>query len=321
MIPDDPSQAARPGAHAPGFLSSPPMAVVNLGRQPAVAHADEKAARSRPPGLRGALAELDRILRGEVTSVSALSRDGISVAPGRLSAVIVGLSMIYGVCMGMFAVFRVKSPSLSQAVASMIKVPLLFYLTLLVTMPSLYVFNALVGSRLRLAAIVRLLIASLGVTIAVLASLGPIVAFFSVTTTSYSFIVLFNVVVFSISGVLGLMFLLQTLQRLSTVEAQIRPPAPGAPASPHAPEPEQSQEAAPSAEPRSPLDPLGDRALSKHVKVVFRVWVIVFALVGAQMGWVLRPFIGSPSMPFVWLRGRESNFFQAVLRHIASLFS
>jgi hypothetical protein len=49
--------------------------------------------------------------------------------------------------------------------------------------------------------------------------------------------------------------------------------------------------------------------------------VIVFALVGAQMGWVLRPFIGNPTMPFVWLRARESNFFQAVFQTIHNLFS
>ena len=71
-------------------------------------------------------------------------------------------------------------------------------------MPSLYVFNALVGSRLTLAAVIRLLVATLGVIVAVLASLGPIVAFFSVSTTSYPFMVLFNVVVFAVSGVLGL---------------------------------------------------------------------------------------------------------------------
>ena len=80
-----------------------------------------------------------------------------------------------------------------QVVASMVKVPALFFLTLLVTLPSLYVFNALVGSRLTLAAVVKLLLATLGVIVAVLASLGPIVAFFSVSTTSYPFILLFNV--------------------------------------------------------------------------------------------------------------------------------
>jgi len=198
-------------------------------------------------------------------------------------------------------------PSALQVVASMIKVPLLFYLTLLVTLPSLYVFNSLVGSRLRLGVVVRLLVASLGVMVAVLASLGPIVAFFSVSTASYPFILLFNVAVFAVAGVLGLAFLLQTLHRLSVLDSQ--PPAVTA------------VETSEAAEPASALDPLENRVLSQHVKTVFRLWVIVFALVGMQMGWVLRPFIGSPNMPFTWLRGRESNFFQAVLRTVASLFS
>jgi hypothetical protein len=61
--------------------------------------------------------------------------------------------------------------------------------------------------------------------------------------------------------------------------------------------------------------------LSGHVKTVFRLWVIVFGLVGAQMGWVLRPFIGNPNVPFTWFRGRESNFFQAVFHTFLSLFS
>ena len=74
------------------------------------------------------------------------------------------------------------------------------------TLPSLYVFNALVGSRLTLAAVVKLLLATLGVIVAVLASLGPIVAFFSVSTTSYPFILLFNVAIFASAGFLGMLF-------------------------------------------------------------------------------------------------------------------
>lgn len=171
-------------------------------------------------GFLAGLAELDRILRGELTRVSSLRRGGIDVSPGRLSVIIVVLGMIYGICMGTFALFRMKSPHAWQMVASMVKVPLLFYLTLLVTLPSLYVFNALVGSRLTLSTVVRLLVASLGVMVAVLASLGPIVAFFSVSTTSYPFMILFNVVVCSVSGALGLSFLLQTLHRLSILDSQ-----------------------------------------------------------------------------------------------------
>jgi hypothetical protein len=265
-------------------------------------------------GLLSGFAELDRILRGELTRVSSLERGRIEIAPARLSIIIIILGMIYGVCMGCFAVFREHGPHAYQLIASMVKVPLLFYLTLLVTLPSLYVFNALVGSRLTLSAVIRLLVASLGVMMAVLASLGPIVAFFSVSTTSYPFMVLFNVVVFAVSGTLGLLFLLQTLHRLSV--AGTAPPRAAAPAAPEAPPP-----AAPAAEPSGALDRLDDRVLSRHVKTVFRLWVVVFALVGSQMSWVLRPFVGNPAVPFTWFRMRESNFFQAVLEHLHKISS
>jgi hypothetical protein len=258
-------------------------------------------------GILAGLAELDRILRGELTRVSSLRHGGIDVSSGRLSQIIVVLGMVYGICMGTFAVFRPRGPSAWQLVSSMVKVPLLFYLTLLVTLPSLYVFNALVGSRLTLGTVIRLLVASLGVMVTVLASLGPIVAFFSVSTTSYPFMVLFNVVVFAVSGSLGLLFLLQTLHRLSILDTHT-PAPPG-------------EAARESAEPAGALDPVENRVLGKHVKRVFQIWVIVFGLVGAQMGWVLRPFIGSPNLEFVWFRGRDSNFFQGVFRTFLSLFS
>ncbi len=269
--------------------------------------------------------ELDRLLRGELTGISALRAGGIEISPQRLSACIILLAMVYGACMGTFALFRMKNPNSLQFVASMIKVPLLFYLTLLVTLPSLYVFNALVGSRLTLSTVVRLLVASLAVMVTVLASLGTIVAFFSFSTTSYPFMLLFNVAIFAVSGSLGLTFLLQTLQRLSVAEP--RRPSPPVPETWAPSEPAGSGEPARTTEvvrPEGtigPLDPLENRVLSGHVKTVFRIWVIVFALVGAQMGWVLRPFIGNPNMEFTWFRSRESNFFQAILQTLGNLLS
>jgi hypothetical protein len=76
----------------------------------------------------------------------------------------------------------------------------------LVTFPSLYVFNALVGSRLNMVAMLRLVVAALCVMMAVLASLGPIVAFFAVSTTSYPFIKLLNVAAYAIAGGWGCRF-------------------------------------------------------------------------------------------------------------------
>jgi hypothetical protein len=272
-------------------------------------------------GLLSGFAELDGILRGDLTRVSALRREGIRVSPARLSLVIVALGMVYGVCMGTFTLFRVKGPHAWQIVASMVKVPLLFYLTLLVTLPSLYVFNALVGSRLTLKMVVRLLVASLGVMVAVLASLGPIVAFFSVSTTSYPFMLLFNVVVCAVSGILGLLFLLQTLQRLSLLDTDLSSGGRSGLARAVGDPAEREIEGPQVADPVAPLDPLEDRVMGQHVKLVFKIWVVVFALVGVQMGWVLRPFIGSPDLRFEWFRGRDSNFFQAVLHTVQSLFS
>ena len=267
------------------------------------------------------LRDLDRILRGEATRPAELRQETIDIHSGGLSGMIVVLSVVYGVCMGCFALFnRSLDPALQQLAATMLKVPALFLLTLAVTFPSLYVFNALVGSRLSVQAVLRLLLASLAVNVAVLASLGPIVAFFSVCTTSYAFMVLLNVLVFAVSGGLGVTFLLQTLHRLSIARSPLPPPSPPPP-----PQSGNSQEEEPveveSVDEPGALDRLEGHVLGRHVKTVFGCWVLIFGLVGAQMGWVLRPFVGNPQQPFQWFRERESNFFEAVWQTLLSLFS
>jgi hypothetical protein len=301
---------------------------------------------------------LDRILKGEVTRLSALQSGTIDVPAGGLSVVVLMLGIIYGVCMGIFAVVgRWKTPHLAmgfeQLAASAVKVPSLFFLTLLITFPSLYVFNALVGSRLSFRTVLRLLIAVLGVMLAVLASFGTIVVFFSVCTTSYPFMLVLNVIMFSIAGLLGLGFLLQTLHRLSMAqELNLRPqpisapPAPivtapaapaataqaaaGGPTAESAAPQTSSASASPNSAPLPPLhgkqlggalDWLDNQAISRNVRMVFRLWLVLFAIVGAQMGWVLRPFIGNPALPFTLFRPRQSNFFEAVYYALHHLFS
>jgi hypothetical protein len=178
--------------------------------------------------------------------------------------------------------------------------------------------------------------------VAVLASLGPIVAFFSISTraTGYGFMVLLNVLVFGISGVLGLTFLIQTLNRLNIARR-----APGSPFHPAAgpgqcdQPPETDPQGQPEPPPPPPLEPregglvsaelaeepgpleqIEGHVLGRHVKKVFGCWVVVFGVVGAQMGWVLRPFVGSPDIPFAWFRARQSNFFEAVFEIVRNLF-
>ncbi len=163
------------------------------------------------------LQALDQILRGETTHPSALRGQSLRIPVAGLAVLIMGLALSYGFCMGMYPGCRIEDPSGLLWLACTLKIPALFLLTLCVTFPSLYVVNALVGSRLRLLALLQLLVAALGVNLAVLASAGPIVAFFSFSTTNHHFMVLLNVLVFTVSGLLGMAFLLQTLHRLSTI--------------------------------------------------------------------------------------------------------
>ena len=151
--------------------------------------------------------------------------------------------------------------------------------------------------------------------------------------------ILFNVAVFAVSGVLGRVFLVQTLNRLSLGVQEELPPEERADevvatdivASGHETAEGDDLHAGDNPFSTGPikadlidqpgaLDAVSGHMLGRHVKMVFRCWVIVFSLVGAQMGWVLRPFIGSPDQPFQWLRERDSNFFESVLRTLSQLF-
>lgn len=254
------------------------------------------------------LHQLDRLLRGELTRPEALRSGTLNVSVERLALAVLLLGMVYGSCMGCYALFDTHGSSVPQFLMTVGKVPLLFALTVIVTFPSLYVFNALVGSNLNLQATARLVVASLAVMLAILASLGPIVAFFSLSTTGYNFMLLLNVAVFTVAGLLGLRFLLSTLHHLI----------------------HQSDEAYASSAPAMTDEELRGSGIipvvptrlthgatrSGAVSRVFFLWIGVFGLVGAQMAWVMRPFLGHPGGQFVLVGLRQSNFFEAVLKII-----
>ncbi len=236
--------------------------------------------------MRAVFACFDQLLRGGFTRADDLRTGRLDVPLRSLALACVVAGVLYGACMGLFAALRGGPGSFAQLFASALKVPLLFLLTLIVTFPSLYVFSTLFGSRLRLHQTFALLLLAIAVDLAVLASFGPVTAFFTLSTQSYPFMLLLNVVVFAIAGWIGLGFLRRAVQHVFEVVA-----------------------------------PDGvDAGQSTAARRVFGIWLLVYGLVGAQMGWVLRPFVGSPDLPFSWFRARESNFFDAVLRTLRELF-
>ena len=308
------------------------------------------------------LRQLDDLLRGRKTRPDQLVEGRIELPLRTFAWLAVALGAIYGFFMGWFGMLRADDPSFGQLVASTIKLPALFLVTLFVTFPSLYVFNALVGCRLSFVATLRLLVAAIVVNVAVVASLGPILGFFTLSTTSYPFMILLNVLLLTVGGAVGLVFLMHTLRRLAMtspiVPPQVSPPSPPPPSpvvpppalpgsnidvpptsDPHPPteppiplanpiDPDHTSQAADSAPSRQPgpleklpVDEVAAERPLGEAHLIFKIWVIIYSLVGVQTGWVLRPFIGDPTQPFTWFRDREGNFFQGVLQSIQALFS
>lgn len=55
--------------------------------------------------------------------------------------------------------------------------------------------------------------------------------------------------------------------------------------------------------------------------LLLRIWIVMYSLVGMQLGWRLRPFIATPGTDFALFREQQDgNFYTAVLNSIFQLF-
>jgi hypothetical protein len=180
----------------------------------------------------------DAVLRGEQPA-----RDW-----RRLLGLIVLFGMFYGAVMGTFS--ATSWDRLLQIVYAAVKVPLLLLVTFLISLPSFFVLNTLLGLRSDFAEAVRALITTqAGLTI-ILASLAPFTGLWYATSADYGVAILFNALMFAIASFTA-QFLLRRLYR-----------------------------------------PLIERN-ARH-RILLRLWIVIYVFVGIQMGWVLRPFVGSP---------------------------
>ncbi|MBZ0286706.1 MAG: actin-binding WH2 domain-containing protein, partial [Anaerolineae bacterium] len=112
-------------------------------------------------------------------------------------------------------------------------------------------------------------------------SLAPITLFFEISSSQYTFFKVLNVVFFAVCGLLGVFFL-QDGMRIAT-------------------ETEDDREG------------LGARRL------IFVLWVVLYAFVGSQMAWTLSPFMGMPDNPFVLFAQRGGNFYTDMIYSVTEL--
>ncbi|MGL4422365.1 MAG: hypothetical protein ACRCZF_16970, partial [Gemmataceae bacterium] len=238
-----------------------------------------------------ALRDLDRILRGDASDPA---QPPIAFFPVFLLAL--GLLAATGATMGLFALTRTDGAEYRQMAASALKLPLLFIITIVVTFPSLYVFNVLFGSKLQIGSLAKSLLVAMAAFTAVLAALAPVVAFFSLTTTNYPFVVLLNVAEFTAAGLLAMNALRKALAQETRITR--RGPLPLEPTPPAA----------------SDSLPVARRVDTESIDNFVYIWMILFGVVGAQCGWLLRSFIGNPNVPFTWFRIQESSIIDGIFR-------
>jgi hypothetical protein len=63
----------------------------------------------------------------------------------------------------------------------------------------------------------------------------------------------------------------------------------------------------------------GPRAGNDARKWVLRLWIFVYAFVGSQVAWTIRPFIGAPSIRFELFRQLGGNFYTNIFSSIGEI--
>ena len=63
------------------------------------------------------------------------------------------------------------------------------------------------------------------------------------------------------------------------------------------------------------------QATSLVTRRILTFWVVLFAFVGSQLGWTLRPFFGSPGMKFEVVREVGGNFYADVAKSAKEVFT
>lgn len=191
-------------------------------------------------------------------------------------------SAIYGLFMGFYS-------GGMNIIAVAIKVPLLFFGTLAICIPSLFTFNVILGSKLSFKQTVAVSIMATYLLTLILVSLAPIVLFFNLSTNNTPFIIILNVATFSISGFFGVSLLWQCMEHLSAQHVQL---------------PEEQQ--------------LNAQA-QQNSMLIIKIWTAIYMFVGTQMAWLLRPFFGDPEN-FAWFREIGGNIYTAILRNLVDAF-
>ncbi|NEP49684.1 MAG: actin-binding WH2 domain-containing protein, partial [Moorea sp. SIO3C2] len=124
-----------------------------------------------------------------------------------------------------------------------------------------------------------LLLAATSVISVMLFGFAPITLFFRLSIHDYKFFKLLNIVIFGITGLIGVNVFYQCMQFITEQEAEE----------------------------------------NTYRTRILKAWLVLYGFVGSQLAWTLRPFFGALGKPFAIFRDLESNFYMHVLQLIGKV--
>jgi len=94
-----------------------------------------------------------------------------------------------------------------QMLINSFKIPLLFFVTLYISMPVFYILNTLTGTKTSLFQTVQLLVSGYSVAAVVLIAFTPLMFFFMITSKEYTFTIFLTMGVMGLAGWFGIVYI------------------------------------------------------------------------------------------------------------------
>ncbi len=168
-----------------------------------------------------------------------------------------------------------------QIISSAIKLPALYLVTLLICLPTLYFFDILFGSKLNFKQYVMMALTAVSIISVLLFSFAPVILFFLISIQDYLFFLLLNVLIMGITGSIGVRLFYKGMRDIVSDSEAVDP---------------------------------------KLRRYLLQGWVLLYGLVGSQLGWTLRPFLSVEGEPFQIFRPDiEGNFYVQVIRAVRTM--
>lgn len=199
---------------------------------------------------------------------------------GQMAFVALSCFMIYGFIMGTYNHFPL------QSIASAVKLPFIFLISLLVCLPALYLIGIMLNLRMYFRQIAGVFVMGVCATSLVAVCMAPIAAFCLVTVKGemrYNIIQVVNILILGISGLVGVRYVLRGSRFMAKKIEK-------------------------------------ETGIQPKSRQVLWLWMFVYALVGIQLAWELRPYMGVENMPFEIRRAYTTDFYSNTIRTIGEIF-